>query len=114
MQTYNVIACGLDISFSSDADAERVKRATELIQQSYDSLRSHGSQLGRDRLLTILAIGIADDLLQLQNECDRLIEASENKESERKAINQRLGSLLHRLETSLSENSIGKQEENID
>ncbi len=103
MQTYNVIACGLDISFNSTADAERVRRATEFIQQSYDSLQFHGSQLGRDRLLAIIAIGIADDLLQLQKEHEKLLEKVGEEKQKEDAVESRIEDLLDMINTHISE-----------
>ncbi len=104
MHTYNVVACSLDLTFNSDADEKRVRKAIELVQKSYDSLRSHGSQIGRDRLLAILAIGIADDLLQLQDEHDKMSKVSEKKDFEEEALQTRLERILQMVDSSLEEN----------
>lgn len=66
MHSYNLEVFELDVSFKTEADPERVHRACAYAENLYQVLKLHGSHLGRDRLLTILILGIADDLLQLK------------------------------------------------
>ena len=68
MQTYNLNIFGLEVSFKSEAEPERVQKACTYAETLYEALKLHGSHLGRDRLLTILILGITDDLLQLKQQ----------------------------------------------
>lgn len=64
--TLNVL--GLDIAFRPDADMERAKQVANLVEERYSTqkLRSHGGQ-SKDILLTFVALGLADELLQTKN-----------------------------------------------
>ena len=68
MQTYNLNIFGLEVSFKTEAEPERVQKACAYAETLYEALKLHGSHLGRDRLLTILILGITDDLLQLKQQ----------------------------------------------
>lgn len=68
MQTYNLNIFGLEASFKTEAEPERVQKACTYAETLYEALKLHGSHLGRDRLLTILILGITDDLLQLKQQ----------------------------------------------
>ncbi|HJB66445.1 MAG TPA: cell division protein ZapA [Candidatus Mailhella merdavium] len=68
MQTYNLNIFGLEVSFKTEAEPERVQKACTYAETLYEALKLHGSHLGRDRLLTILILGITDDLLQLKQQ----------------------------------------------
>lgn len=68
----NLTVLGLDIAFRPGTDMQRVQRAASLVEERFaeQKLRSQGRQ-SKDILLTFLALGLADDLLQvktLQNE----------------------------------------------
>ena len=68
MQTYNLNIFELEVSFKTEAEPERVEKACAYAEPLYGTLKLHGSHLGRDRLLTILVLGITDDLLQLKQQ----------------------------------------------
>lgn len=68
MQTYNLNLFELEVSFKTEAEPERVQKACAYAETLYEALKLHGSHLGRDRLLTILVLGITDDLLQLKQQ----------------------------------------------
>ena len=55
-------------SLKTEADPTRVENACAYVENLYRDLKLHGNHLGRDRLLTILILGIADDLLQLKQQ----------------------------------------------
>ena len=65
MQTYNLNIFELEVSFKTEAEPERVEKACAYAETLYGTLKLHGS---RDRLLTILVLGITDDLLQLKQQ----------------------------------------------
>ncbi|MCH5277247.1 MAG: cell division protein ZapA [Desulfovibrionaceae bacterium] len=66
MHSYHLNVFELDISFKTEADPTRVENACAYVESLYRNLKLHGNHLGRDRLLTILILGLADDLLQLR------------------------------------------------
>ena len=68
MHSYHLNVFELEVSFKTEADPTRVENACAYVENLYRDLKLHGNHLGRDRLLTILILGIADDLLQLKQQ----------------------------------------------
>lgn len=66
-QSYNLTVLGHEIAFRPGADMERAKSAVDMLEKRYagQKMRSQGGQ-SKDILLTFLALGLADDLLQLK------------------------------------------------
>ena len=67
---FNLTVLGTAVTFRHSADMERV--AIALVEERFadQKLRSHGMQSNKDILLTVLALGLADDLLQSQKKLD--------------------------------------------
>ena len=67
--TINLTVLGLSIAFKPGADMRRVQEAVRLVEERFadQKLRFHGGQT-KDILLTFIALGLADDLLQSQKE----------------------------------------------
>ena len=67
--TFNLTVLGLSIAFKPGADMRRVQEAVRLVEERFadQKLRFHGGQT-KDILLTFIALGLADDLLQSQKE----------------------------------------------
>ena len=84
MHSYNLNVFDLEVTFKAEASHERVSDACAYAENLYRGLKVHGIHLGRDRLLTILVLGITDDLLQLKQQI--------------KAQEHRLAELLHCIE----------------
>ena len=68
-EAINLTVLGLSIAFKPGADMDRVQEAVRLVEERFtdQKLRFHGGQT-KDILLTFLALGLADDLLQSQKE----------------------------------------------
>ena len=68
-EAINLIVLGLSIAFKPGADMDRVQEAVRLVEERFtdQKLRFHGGQT-KDILLTFMALGLADDLLQSQKE----------------------------------------------
>lgn len=85
----NLTVLGFDIAFRAGADMERARDAARLVEERFanqnQKLRSQGVQ-SREMLLIFLALGLADDLLQL-------------KKTQNDA-RQRIAALLARIENS--------------
>ena len=66
--SYQLELCDLRVAFRTEAGPERVERARTDVDELYSQIKEQGGQLGRDRLLTILLIGLADDILQMREQ----------------------------------------------
>ena len=66
MHSFQLNVLGMDISFRTDADSARIERAQDFVEKQYERLKNQGGQFGREKLLTLLVLGVADDLLQTQ------------------------------------------------
>ena len=87
-ENINLTVLGFEISFKPGADMGRVQRAVRLMEERFadQKLRSHGGQ-SKDVLLTFLALGLADDLLQSKMKLDD--------------VQNRINSLLSNIEESV-------------
>ena len=70
MHSFQLNVLGMDISFRTDADSARIERAQDFVEKQYERLKNQGGQFGREKLLTLLVLGVADDLLQTQRRGD--------------------------------------------
>ena len=70
MQSFQLNVLGMDISLLKDADSARIERAQDFVEKQYERLKNQGGQFGREKLLTRLVLGVADDLLQTQQQLD--------------------------------------------
>ena len=72
-ETVTLSVLGIDVAFRSSADMARVKEAVALVEKRFadQKIRSRGGQ-NRETLLTFLALGLADDLLQAENRLDEV------------------------------------------
>lgn len=68
MRSHTLEVLGLEVSFKVEADPRRIERARALLEERYAKLSQHGGQLGKEKLLTFLALSLADDVLLLQDE----------------------------------------------
>lgn len=74
MPSYTLTVLDLEVSFKAQADHERVQAAKELLEDRYKELTQHGRRLSKEKLLTFLALGLADDLLQNKEDLAALEE----------------------------------------
>lgn len=72
MPTHTLSILDLEVSFKAAADHDRVNKAKELLEERYNELTQHGRRLSKEKLLTFLALGLADDLLQSHSALDDL------------------------------------------
>ncbi len=64
MPSYTITVNGLEISFKTDADFERIQVAQALLEERFSELSKGGRYISREKLLTLLALGMADDYLE--------------------------------------------------
>lgn len=68
MQTLSHNVLGLDVNFRADADPVRVEKACALLEERHRRLTEQGRILSKEKLLTFIALSLADDLVILQEE----------------------------------------------
>lgn len=68
MRSHTLEVLGLEVSFKAEADPRRIERARALLDERYAKLARHSAQLGKEKLLTFLALSLADDVLLMQDE----------------------------------------------
>jgi cell division protein ZapA len=66
MSRYTITVNGLELSFKTDADEKRIQAAQALLEERFSELSRDGKYISREKLLTLLALGIADDYLELR------------------------------------------------
>ena len=84
MQSYHLTLCDLQVAFRTEASAQRVEKARQYVEERYSKVKAQGGQFARERLLLMLLISMADDLLELQEKSA--------------AIDSRMAELLQHLE----------------
>jgi cell division protein ZapA len=84
MPKYSLSIVGLDLSFTTDAEPQRVEAARKLVEQRYNLLQAGGKTLGKEKLLAFVALGLADDMLLSNQRLDTL--------------HDRVGELLHKID----------------
>ena len=66
MHSYHLDLCDLQVAFRTEAAPERVEKARQYVEERYGKVKAQGGQFARDRLLVMLLISMADDLLELR------------------------------------------------
>lgn len=66
MPSYTISVNGLEISFKTDADEERIQAAQALLEDRFAELSKGGRYISREKLLMLLALGMADDYLEIR------------------------------------------------
>ena len=70
MQSHSLDVLGLEVSFKAEADPKRIERAKALLEERYKRLTQHGGHVSKEKLLTFLALALADDIIQAQDDKD--------------------------------------------
>lgn len=71
MHSYHLDLCDLQVAFRTEAGPERVERARQYVEERYGKVKAQGGHFGRDRLLAMLLLSMADDLLELREQNSR-------------------------------------------
>ncbi|HBE95255.1 MAG TPA: cell division protein ZapA [Desulfovibrio sp.] len=72
MPRYTLALVGLEVTFKTDADQGRIDAARELIENRFADLVRTGGNISKEKLLTFLALGLADDYLESEAKLRRL------------------------------------------
>jgi cell division protein ZapA len=65
---------GLEITFKTDADNNRIESAQALIEDKHKELVAGAGDLSKEKLLTFLLLSLADDYLVAEDKLKRLEE----------------------------------------
>ena len=68
MPEHNVNILGIDLVFRAEASPEQVEEARGLVEERFEKLAQSGRLFSREKLLTFLALGLADDLIQAEKQ----------------------------------------------
>jgi cell division protein ZapA (FtsZ GTPase activity inhibitor) len=68
MHSYTLNIFELELVFKTEADPARVENACAYARKLYEVLKLQGNYLGRDKLLALVILALADDLLQLRQQ----------------------------------------------
>lgn len=63
MPRYTLNLFGLEISFKTDAENDRIEAAQAFLETKYEELRSSAGDLSKEKALTYLLLSLADDFL---------------------------------------------------
>ncbi len=74
MPRYTLNLFGLDISFKTDAENNRIAAAQEYLEKKYTELVSGAGDLSKEKALTFLLLSLADDFLVSEQKLAQLEE----------------------------------------
>jgi cell division protein ZapA len=84
MPRYTLNLFGLDISFKTDAENDRIDAAQEYLEKKYSDLTIAASDLSKEKALTFLLLSLADDFLvtktqlaQMEEKIGEILEKTE-------------------------------------
>ena len=74
MPRYTLNLFGLEISFKTDAENDRIEAAQAYLEEKYKELTTTAGDLSKEKALTFLLLSLADDYLVGQQKLERLEE----------------------------------------
>lgn len=77
MPGYTLTVLGLELSFAADISPERLQSTVDFLQERYRELEGRAGHLSKERLLTYLALSLADDYLHDQEKLRKLEKTME-------------------------------------
>ena len=72
MPRHSLPVLGVSIVIETNAGEQRVQAAKDLIERLYDGLHRDGMNVSKEKLLTVLALSLADDYLQSNRKLEQL------------------------------------------
>jgi len=86
MPTFRLSILGQEVSFKANVDETRVQEAKKVVLDRFSKLNTYGSRLSNEKLLILVALGLADDYLQTtqklreaEDKLKQLLEKIDNK-----------------------------------
>jgi len=77
MPRYTLNLFGLEISFKTDAESDRIEAAQAYLEGKYNELTNGAGDLSKEKALTFLLLSLADDYLVNQTRLAQLEEKIE-------------------------------------
>ncbi|QGY39087.1 cell division protein ZapA [Pseudodesulfovibrio cashew] len=84
MPRYTLNLFGLEISFKTDAENDRIEAAQEYLEKKYGELTVAAGDLSKEKVLTFMLLSLADDYLvnrsrlaQLEERIGEILEKAE-------------------------------------
>ncbi|MGL1860985.1 MAG: cell division protein ZapA [Pseudodesulfovibrio sp.] len=74
MPRYTLNLFGLEISFKTDAESDRIEAAQAYLESKYNELTGGAGDLSKEKALTFLLLSLADDFLVNKSKLARLEE----------------------------------------
>ena len=74
MPRYTLNLFGLEISFKTDAENDRIEAAQAYLEERYKELMTTAGDLSKEKALTFLLLSLADDYLVGERKLERLEE----------------------------------------
>jgi len=74
MLTYRLSILGQEVSFRANVDEARILEAKKVILDRFNKLNTFGSRLSNEKLLILVALGLADDYLQAKQKLQKTEE----------------------------------------
>ena len=68
MPEHVITVLGIDLVFRAEASPEQVEEARAMVEGRFEKLQQSGRLFSREKLLTFLALGLADDLIQAEKQ----------------------------------------------
>ena len=68
MPEHIITVLGIDLVFRAEASPEQLEEAKALVEGRFEKLQQSGRLFSREKLLTFLALGLADDLIQAEKQ----------------------------------------------
>ena len=78
MPEHIITVLGIDLVFRAEASPEQVEEARSLVEERFEKLSQSGRLFSREKLLTFLALGLADDLIQAKKQASAMQERMQN------------------------------------
>lgn len=84
MPRYTLNLFGLEISFKTDAENDRIEAAQKYLEGKYGELTSAAADLSKEKVMTFLLLSLADDYLvtksklaQMEEKIGEILEKTE-------------------------------------
>ncbi len=74
MPRYTLNLFGLEISFKTDAESDRIEAAQAYLDKKYNELTEGAGDLSKEKAMTFLLLSLADDYLVSTTKLKRLEE----------------------------------------
>jgi cell division protein ZapA len=72
MPSYSLSILGQEISFKTNVGEKRIKEAEQFVKRRFQEMNTPENRLNNEKLLILLSLSLADELLQKSQELEQL------------------------------------------